>query len=149
MFQTSLSGKAGSAVVRYLPEDGLFDAVIIKTNAEGKLEQKRVKDTDLYLLYKQIRHELGNEKMSALVMKKFVRTMGSELRVLSTQRRAFLGASKGDFAKVRALLAKAKAEKNKAAGKAGKVAKKGASKKGAVKKVGAKKAEAEAAEETE
>lgn len=108
MFTSIVTGKTSTVQLSYNPNDNLYEALIVKLGGEGeKPETKRIQDTDLNLLFKQVRAEAG-DRNAMFAFRKFSREMGLGIKMLSQQRRAFLLAAKKDIKVIREALAKSR-----------------------------------------
>ncbi len=98
MFDTTLSGKAGSITLRYSDSDRAYEAIL--TGGEKIL---RLQDTDLSVLFKQVR-EHASDKLVLLSFRKLTINMIHGLRELQSQRKAFVVFAKPEFAKIKSKL---------------------------------------------
>lgn len=112
MFNAIVTGKVSSVQLSYNAGESLFEALVLRIGEE-KTETKRIQDTDLNLLFKQVRAAAG-DRVALLSFRKFSREMQLGIKMLNQQRRAFLLGSKKEILAIRAVMAKQRAAKKKA-----------------------------------
>jgi len=132
MFQTVTTGRSTAVSIWYDDNQSLYQAMVTKT--ADKPSTTTHQDTDLAILFKQVRQDAG-DKLAALSFRRFTRNMTTVMKALGMQKKIFAQQTKKDFAAIREAAKKARDAKKKTGGKKVAVGKKvGAKVKKTVKK---------------